>query len=186
MVERNESSASPNGDFDPFQITRPDSALLKYYFLVSLLSGPAFPLAFVPLLFKYETLRYRFDDSGVSMSWGFLFRRETYLTYRRIQDIHLTRNLLQRWMGLATVSVQTASGSATPEMSIDGVLAADQLRDFLYSQMRGAKGEAAAPATGATAAETAAHAACEDDKALALLREIRDELRRLSAAGGPS
>jgi putative membrane protein len=185
MVERNEGWASPNSDFDPFQITRPDSALLKYYFLVSLLSGPAFPLALIPLLFKYETLRYRFDESGVSMSWGFLFRRETYLTYRRIQDIHLTRNLLQRWMGLATVSVQTASGSATPEMSIEGVLAADQLRDFLYSQMRGAKGEAAATATDATP-ETAARAAGEDDEALTLLREIRDELRRLPAAGGPS
>jgi uncharacterized protein len=186
MVERNEGSAPPNSDFDPFQITRPDSALLKYYFLVSLLSGPAFPLVLIPLLFKYETLRYRFDESGVSMSWGFLFRQETYLTYRRIQDIHLTRNLLQRWMGLATVSVQTASGSATPEMSIEGVLAADQLRDFLYSQMRGAKGETATIATGATAADTAAHAAGEDDEAVALLREIRDELRRLSAAGGPS
>jgi uncharacterized protein len=186
MVERNERLASPNSDFEPFQITRPDSALLKYYFLVSLLSGPAFPLVLIPLLFKYETLRYRFDESGVSMSWGFLFRQETYLTYRRIQDIHLTRNLLQRWMGLATVSVQTASGSATPEMSIEGVLAADQLRDFLYSQMRGAKGETATIATGATAADTAAHAAGEDDEALALLREIRDELRRLSAAGGPS
>ena len=185
MVERNEVLASPKSDFDPFEITRPDSALLKYYFLVSLLSGPAFPLALIPLLFKYETLRYRFDESGVSMSWGFLFRRETYLTYRRIQDIHLTRNLLQRWMGLATVSVQTASGSATPEMSIEGVLAADQLRDFLYSQMRGAKGEVTATATDATP-DTAAHAAGEDDEALALLREIRDELRRLSAAGGPS
>ena len=185
MVERNEGSASPKSDFDPFQITRPDPALLKYYFLVSLLSGPAFPLAFVPLLFKYETLRYRFDESGVSMSWGFLFRRETYLTYRRIQDIHLTRNLLQRWMGLATVSVQTASGSATPEMSIDGVLAADQLRDFLYSRMRGAKGEPAATTADATA-DSVAPSAGEDDEALALLREIRDELRRLSAAGGPS
>ena len=185
MVERNEGSASPNSDFDPFQITRPDSALLKYYFLVSLLSGPAFPLALIPLLFKYETLRYRFDESGVSMSWGFLFRRETYLTYRRIQDIHLTRNLLQRWMGLATVSVQTASGSATPEMSIDGVLAADQLRDFLYSRMRGAKGETAATATDATA-DSAAPTVGDGDEALALLREIRDELRRLSAAGGRS
>ena len=175
--------ASPKTDFDPFGITRPDSALLKYYFLVSLLAGPGFPLAFVPLLFKYETLRYRFDESGVSMSWGILFRRETYLTYRRIQDIHLTRNLLQRWMGLATVSVQTASGSATPEMAIEGVLAADELRDFLYAQMRGAKGDTAG-------AEAAAKDATEPsggapDEALALLREIRDELRRLSAAGGP-
>ena len=94
-----------SSEFDPRGITRPHSRLLKYYFLISLFAGPAFPLAFLPLLFKYETLRYRFDESGVSMSWGILFRRETYLTYRRIQDIHLTRNIVQRWMGLATVSI---------------------------------------------------------------------------------
>ena len=87
-------------------------------------------------------------------------------------------------MGLATVSVQTASGSATPEMSIEGVLEAGQLRDFLYSRMRGAKGETASGE--AAAADSIAASSDEDDEALALLREIRDELRRLSAAGGRS
>jgi putative membrane protein len=165
--------------FDPKLIRRPDSSLLLYYFLISLLVGPAFPLAFVPLLFKYETLRYRFDDSGVSMSWGLLFRRETYLTYRRIQDIHLSRNLLQRWMGLATVSVQTASGSATPEMSIEGILAADQLRDYLYAEMRGAKGDSSSAAL-AAAASVSTRAEGDGDECLALLREIRDSLQRVA------
>jgi len=86
-------------------------------------------------------------------------------------------------MGLATVSVQTASGSATPEMSIEGVLAAEQLRDFLYSQMRGAKGETAGLDT--TAVDATTPSGGTPDEALALLREIRDELRRWSAAGGP-
>ncbi len=67
------------------------------------------------------------------------FKREVNLTYRRLQDIHLTHNLLQRWMGLATISLQTASGNAGAEMSIEGVLEAEQLRDFLYARMRGAK-----------------------------------------------
>src|SRR4051794_8833091 len=81
--------SSPN--FDPSQIARPDPSLLTYYMLVSLLAGPGFPIAFASLFFKYQTLRYHFDDEGISMSWGILFRREIYLTYRRIQDIHLTR-----------------------------------------------------------------------------------------------
>src|SRR5262249_8356608 len=108
---------------------------------------------------------------GVAMSWGILFRREIYLTYRRIQDIHLTRNLLQRWLGLATVSVQTASGSSGPGMSIEGVLKADELRDFLYARMRGAR-EHSHPAD-APAGERPA------DEALGLLRDIRDALARL-------
>jgi uncharacterized protein len=162
--------------FRPFSITRPDPILLKYYVLVSLLAGPAFVVPLLVLLFKYHTLRYRFDDKGISMSWGVLFRRETLLTYRRIQDIHLTRNLLQRWMGLATVSIQTASGASSAEMSIEGILEAEGLRDFLYHQMRGARGLPELEA----AAETAPSA----DEALILLREIRDALVRLASRPG--
>ena len=161
--------------FDPQRIERPDRSLLWYYVFIAALSGPLFPIVILPLFFKYETLRYRFDDGGVSMSWGILFRREVYLTYRRIQDIHLTRNILQRWMGLATVAVQTASGSATPEMSIEGILEADALRDHLYREMRGAKGEEVDARTGM------ADSASTDDEALVLLREIRDALHTVAA-----
>ena len=177
MAEQFVSEGPSGARFDPVSITRPDPSLLKYYFYISLFAGPAFPLALIPLFFKYETLRYRFDESGVSMSWGILFRRETYLTYRRIQDIHLTRNIIQRWMGLASVSIQTASGSALPEMSIEGVLAADQLRDYLYATMRGAKGdvEALPHATGDTEVPHQ-----EPDESLILLRDIRDAICRLA------
>jgi len=161
--------------FDPQRIERPDRSLLWYYVFIAAMTGPLFPITFLPLFFKYETLRYRFDDGGVSMSWGILFRREVYLTYRRIQDIHLTRNLLQRWMGLATVAVQTASGSATPEMSLEGILEADALRDYLYREMRGAKGEDVEPTA------RTAEGGSTDDEALVLLREIRDALNAVSA-----
>ena len=100
--------------FDPATITRPDRSLLNYYVIVAMLTVAGFPFLILPFYFKYHTMRYRFDDEGVAMSWGVLFRREINLTYRRIQDIHVTRNLLQRWMGLATVAIQTASGSAVP------------------------------------------------------------------------
>src|SRR5262249_48816903 len=157
--------------FDPRNIERPDSSLLKYYVITSLLTGPGFLVLFWPLFFKYETLKYRFEEDGMSMSWGILFRHEINLTYRRIQDIHLTRNILQRWLGLATVSIQTASGSASPEMNIEGILEAEQLRDYLYSKMRGAR----SPGEDGTNGEQ--H---PQDEALTLLREIRDLLRKRS------
>lgn len=79
--------------FDATKITRPDDSLLVYYFIISLLATVAFPLMFVPLFIRFKTLRYRFDQKGVSMCWGFFFRREVYLTYARLQDIHVTRNM---------------------------------------------------------------------------------------------
>lgn len=160
--------------FQADTITRPAPVLLRYYILCSLLAGPFFPIALIPLVCKYATLRYKFDDSGISMRWGVLFRKEIYLTHRRIQDIHLTRNIVQRWFGLATVAVQTASGSATPEMSIEGILEADLLRDYLYGKMRGARGE--------NISEDASSTPNEDD-ALALLTEIRDAMRKLAESG---
>jgi putative membrane protein len=163
--------------FDPRQISRPDPRLQTYYLLVALAAGPFYPIMVLPLLFKYHTLEYRFDDAGMSMSWGVLFRREIYLTYRRIQDIHVTRNLLQRWLGLATVSVQTASGSATPEMMVEGILEAEELRDYLYQQMRGAKGQAADGEPRPADPATLTNVDGEQDEALVLLHDIRDALQ---------
>ncbi len=158
--------------FDPRAITRPDSALMTYYVLVSLLTTVAFPIVVIVLWCKYHTLQYRFDDKGVSMSWGILFRHEIYLTYRRIQDIHVTRNILHRWLGLATISVQTASGSAGAEMTIEGILQAEALRDYLYAQMRGARD--------AAESEPHAHPTDEGGEVLQVLCEIRDEVRWLA------
>jgi uncharacterized protein len=168
--------------FDVLKITRPDPVLMTHYFITSLLmAGPFFFIPLIPLYFKYHTLKYTFDDSGISMSWGILFRREIYLTYRRIQDIHLSRGIIQRWLGLATVAIQTAAGSASPEMSIEGIMAADKLRDHLYTRMRGAahKSEDAQIKTIGAGAETA-HKEADGDQVLAILIDIRDHLKSLA------
>ncbi len=158
-----------------YAITRPDRKLLTQYLLRALLTGPGFPFVFVPSFFKYENLKYRFDGEVITMGWGLLWRREIFLTYARIQDIHLSRGIIERWLGLATINIQTAAGSSSSEMSIVGLGVFEQVRDFLYLRMRGARfgedGEDAEPeATTGPPAETG-------DTAAALLTEIRDELR---------
>ena len=162
--------------FDPSAITRPHERLMTYYFWVAVLSLVAFPITLTVLYVKYRTLRYRFDDEGVWRRQGLLWRSEVNVAYRRIQDIHLTNGLLQRWLGLATVSIQTAAGAASPEVTIEGVLEAEALRDFLYTKMRGVR-DGARPAPPAAALPTSATP--PGDEALALLIDIRDGLRRL-------
>jgi putative membrane protein len=169
----NESKATP-AKFDPATTTGPDPSLLTYYIIVSLLTVFLWPI-FLPVLYcKYRTLRYKFDDEGVSMAYGLLFRREIYLTYRRIQDIHVTRGIVQRKLGLANVAVQTASGSGGAEMTIEGIRHPEALRDYLYSRMRGASSED----DDAGAASEAASNPTQDET-LQLLSEIHSELKQL-------
>jgi membrane protein YdbS with pleckstrin-like domain len=158
-------------------IERPHANLLKYYALASLLAGPFFLLALIPLYFRFHTMRYRFDEHGVNMRWGILFRREVSLAYARIQDIHLTSNVVERWLGLAQVKLSTASGSAAAEMTIEGRQDFELVRDFLYSRMRGVHD---APAAGSPHPAAAGDPGME--AVVAALRQVSADLRALRAA----
>lgn len=155
-----------DSSFEPASLKRPHESLLTYYMIISL-GGLIFaPIVFIPHYIKYKTMRYSLDDEGISMRWGFFFRKEVYLTYRRLQDIHVTRNIIERWLGLAKVPIQTASGTSGATMTIEGVRDPEPLRDFLYERMRGAREQH--------------DTTTSSDDVLGLLTEIRDELKRAS------
>jgi uncharacterized protein len=158
-------------------LQRPSPKLLTYYLLCGILAGPGLVIAIPALIIRYNTLRYRFEESGIRMQVGLFFRKEVVVAFRRIQDIHVSRNLVQRWLGIASVSVQTASGNATPEIVLEGMTQEDQIRDWLYERMRGAKGQQPIPAKEATFTNTTNDNA---DKITALLSGIRDNLSILA------
>ncbi len=185
----------PADDDRILSLQRPDKNLMTLYALTSLLATIAAPIVIIPLYFKYHTLRYKLDREGVSASWGILFRREVHLTYKRIQDIHLKRNFIERWLGIATIQVQTASGSSSSELSFEGIREFDALREFLYRRMRGHEivqaggtavvGGRATAGTGsgsgagsfaASSAGGAGSAASADADVVAILRSIQSEI----------
>jgi membrane protein YdbS with pleckstrin-like domain len=145
-------------------IERPREGLLTYYVLKAIAANVALPFLLPYLYFRYHTMRYRFDTDGIHMKWGIVFRREVLLNYSRIQDIHLQSNLIERWLGLARIEIQTASGSATSNMTLEGMEDPEGMRDFLYSRMRGTPGEQAGGAA---------------DPLAEVLREIAGELREI-------
>ncbi len=145
----------------------PSPQLFKYYVLKAIASLIAFPLTMTLLYFRYHTMRYRFDAEGIHMRWGILLRREIMLNYSRIQDIQLRSNVIERWLGLARIEIQTASGSAGSEMVLEGLLNYVEVRDFLYSRMRGARPPAGAPAAAAP------------DSLASVLDQVAEELRAL-------
>lgn len=150
-----------------FNIQRPLPNLLHYYWLESVFWGPGF---FIPLILKslrYRTIRYQFDSDGVTMRWGGLERREVSLAYARIQDIHIRANVLERWLGLARLEVQTASGDSKAEMTLEGLPHPLAVRDFLYHRSRGARLPSAIPMAEAESALTQ------------VLREVAAEMRAI-------
>jgi putative membrane protein len=182
-----------------YAIDRPHRSLWKYYVLASFVTGPLFPVFLLLGWIRFSTLRYTFTDEGISMRWGRLFRREIILNYARIQDIHLRSNVVERWLGLSRILIQTASGGSGAEMTIEGLREYEAIRDFLYARMRGvsdgrpARAEAAAtdgdPATagarsGAGTAEVRELAAALRDVALEL-RATRELLAARGAGGSP-
>ena len=158
-------------------IERPHKSLLTYYLLSCLTFPPLLIIAGPYYYFRYHTMRYKFTDDGISMSWGILFRREIIVNYARIQDIHLKSNFIERWLGLARILVQTASGSGSAEMTIEGLKEFEALRDFLYSRMRGVKDHHVSPAP-----VHAPAAAGGSDELAAALRETAAELRAVRLA----
>lgn len=169
-----------NSNFDEaaiLRLERPHANLWTYYLLNALVILPAAPVLLPYLYFRYQSMRYRFTDEGVSMSWGILWRRQIVLNYARIQDIHLQSNLVERWLGLARVMIQTASGNASAEMTIEGLKEFEAVRDFLYSKMRGIKD---APAAAQPQSDVPVSTA--NSELAAALREVAVELRAVRAA----
>jgi uncharacterized membrane protein YdbT with pleckstrin-like domain len=149
-------------------ISRPCPALMKYYVLKALATNIAAPVTLLLLYFRFHTMRYRFDAEGIHMAWGILMRHEIMLNYSRIQDIQLRSNVVERWLGLARIEIQTASGSSGSEMTLEGITDHTAMRDFLYSRMRGARNPHDIPTTPPAA-----------DSLAEILTEVADELRAI-------
>jgi uncharacterized membrane protein YdbT with pleckstrin-like domain len=173
------SNAISHPDAAILAIERPHRNLFTYYVVSLLVFPPLLPVLILPVWFRYHTMRYRFTNEGISMSWGILFRREIIVNYARIQDIHLRSNFIERWLGLARVLVQTASGNAGAELTLEGLQEYEAVRDFLYSRMRGVKDHTRHPFRPAPA--TTASGASEVELAAAL-REVARELRETRLA----
>ncbi|MEO7167648.1 MAG: PH domain-containing protein [Spartobacteria bacterium] len=181
-MKAHQMPTSPNESKEIFALSAPDPALFTLYFIRALLTGPGLIVVLPYLYFRYHTLRYTFDEEGVHMRVGILFRREVNLTYARIQDIHLSTGLLQRWLGLADIQIQTASGSSDAELVIEGFKEYEAIRDFLYTRMRGY--HAAGKPVPNESSRTPAAGTDPNAEMISLLRTIRDELRQTREALG--
>ena len=69
---------------------------------VILLATVAYELAY------YRRFRYAFTEDTFDVSWGVFNRRDREIPYDRMQNVDISRTILQRVLGLSAVSIGPA------------------------------------------------------------------------------
>jgi len=86
----------------------------------------------------YISMWYELRDDEMSWKRGVWFRRTGIVPYNRITNLDVIQGPVMRMLRIFTLSIQTAgySGQAVPEIRIEGIEHADDLRELLRSLVR--------------------------------------------------
>ena len=90
----------------------------------------------------YASMEYELRDDELSWRRGVWFRRTGIVPYNRITNIDIRQGPLMRALGISNLAVQTAgySGQMVPEIVLEAMEHAEELRTALRSRVRGAAG----------------------------------------------
>jgi membrane protein YdbS with pleckstrin-like domain len=88
--------------------------------------------------FYYDTMAYELHEDELRWRRGVWFRTTGIVPYNRITNLDLKQGPVMRWLNISTISVQTAgySGQAVPEIRIEAVEHAEELREILRNAVR--------------------------------------------------
>lgn len=62
---------------------------------------------------RWKRFEYRFDDENLKITKGIIKRSDRDIPLKRVQNVDVKRNILNRVLGIAVVSLETAGGSTT-------------------------------------------------------------------------
>lgn len=112
---------------------------------------------FVPIVavdvFRYMTLRWRYDADELVVRQGWIWKNERHVPYARIQNVDLRQNVLHRALKVAEVKIETAGGmEAEVSLSVVSLASYEELRERAFTGRASAR---PAPALLSSAAATA-------------------------------
>ena len=121
----------------------------------------------------YESMWYELREDEMSWKRGVWFHTTGIVPYNRITNLDIKQGPVMRALGISTLALQTAgySGQAVPEIRIEGMEHAEELREILRSLVRqtGTRGDG----TGGSESSSPAHAGTTDQRILDELVRIR-------------
>ena len=88
---------------------------------------------------SYNRWFYEFNDEGLRLERGIIWKRYSNVPYERIQNVDVHRGVIARMLGFSSLKIQTAGYSATPysEGNIPAVdiNKAEQIRNFIMKKI---------------------------------------------------
>jgi len=88
--------------------------------------------------------KYEITDDGFRKEYGVIYKKYVTIPYTRIQNIDIHRGIVERFLGLSTIRIQTAGagGVARAEGTLPGLseMVAIELRDELIARAKAEKG----------------------------------------------
>jgi len=87
----------------------------------------------------YESMWYELRDDEINWKRGVWFRTTGIVPFNRITNLDVRQGPFMRVLGISTLAIQTAgySGQAVPEIRIEAIERADELRELIRSMVRG-------------------------------------------------
>lgn len=147
-------------------------------FTILLLFAIALIVFFTWVRFFYASMWYELHQDEMRWKRGVLFRGTGIVPYNRITNIDIRQGPVMRLLGISTLSIQTAgySGKAQPEISIEAIVFADELRELIRTKVRSCSALGDGTGTGRPAAPCPG--APIDEQILAELKAIRQLLEK--------
>lgn len=86
----------------------------------------------------YQSMWYELHEDEMRWKRGVWFRTTGIVPYNRITNLDLKQGPVMRWLRISTLSIQTAgySGQAVPEIRIEAIEHAEELRELVRSLVR--------------------------------------------------
>jgi len=119
----------------------------------------------------YRSLAYEIQDDEVIVRVGIWTKSVKHVPYRTVTNLTVKRDILDRWLGIGTLNIQTAgmSGATGAEEKLVGLTNVQEIYEIVVTELRRFRGSMAP-----TAAEVEGKPAMASTDALnAILTEVR-------------
>lgn len=151
-------------------------------------------ITYVGIHLRYDTTWYVLTDRSLRIRRGIWTIHETTITFENVQNVEVRQGPVQRYFGIADVVVQTAGGGASKGKSeqsssmgahvgiLQGLDDADAVRDLILDRVRQTRSAGLGDERAGAPASVAAEDPAWSPRHLEVLREIRNDVRRMSLA----